>query len=197
MNSSATPGIRRRRAAILAADVVGYSSLMSEDEEGTLAMIKRLRREVIEPKVRKHHGRIFKTTGDGFLIEFSSPAEAVHCAVETQQCLGYESARGPLRALQLRIGINLSDIIVEEDGDVYGDGVNVAARLQRMADPSGICVSARVYDEIRDTLPYSFEDWGEQRVKNIPRPLRVYCFAGMAKRPGGALFSPCALCISA
>src|SRR5829696_2252503 len=119
----------RRLAAILAADVVGFSTLMGQDEEGTLARIKSLRGEVIEPKVNEHHGRVFKTTGDGALVEFSSPVEAVRCAVAIQDTLAFRASQEPSQVLQLRIGINLGDIMIEEDGDVYGDGVNVAARL--------------------------------------------------------------------
>ena len=164
----------RRLAAILAADVVGFSMLMGQDEEGTLARIKSLRREVIEPKVNEHHGRVFKTTGDGLLIEFASPVEAVRCAVGVQEALGCEASQEPSQALQLRIGINLGDIMIEEDGDVYGDGVNVAARLEKLAEPGGISISGKVYEEVRDKLPYSFEDRGKQQVKNIARPVRVY-----------------------
>ena len=169
----------RRLAAILAADVVGFSSLMGQDEEGTLARIKQLRREVIEPKVREHHGRVFKTTGDGLLVEFPSPVEAVRCAAEVQETLASQASQEPFQALQLRIGINLGDIIIEEDGDVYGDGVNVAARLEQLADPGGISISGKVYEEVRDKLPYAFEDRGEQQVKNIARPVRVYALRGL------------------
>src|SRR4051812_48272543 len=133
--------VQRRLAAILTADVVGFSSHMGRDEEGTLARLKRLRRELIEPKIQIHHGRIFKTTGDGFLAEFSSPVEAVRCALEVQDTLAAETAHEPAKALQLRIGVNLGDIIIEEDGDVYGDGVNVAARLEQLAEPGGISIS--------------------------------------------------------
>ena len=168
----------RRLAAILAADVVGFSSLMGQDEEATLARIKDLRREVIEPKVQDHHGRVFKTTGDGFLVEFQSPVEAVRCAVGVQKALASNASEESSQGLQLRIGINLGDIIVEEDGDVYGDGVNVAARLEQLAEPGGIAISGKIYDEVRDKLPYSFEDRGEQEVKNIARPVRVYALRG-------------------
>ena len=164
----------RRLAAILAADVVGFSSLMGKDDEGTLARIKSLRREVVEPKVNEHHGRVFKTTGDGLLVEFSSPVEAVRCAVGIQEALAAQAAQEPSQAIQLRIGINLGDIMIEEDGDVYGDGVNIAARLEQIAEPGGISISGKVYEEVRDKLPYSFEDQGEKQVKNIARPVRVY-----------------------
>ena len=123
----------RRLAAILAADVVGFSALMGRDEEGTLDRIKWLRREVIDPKVRAHHGRVFKATGDGLLVEFPSPVEAVRCAAEVQDVLASEAAQESSQALQLRIGINLGDIIIEEDGDVFGEGVNIAARLEQLA----------------------------------------------------------------
>ena len=169
----------RRLAAILAADVVGFSSLMGQDEEGTLARIKQLRREVVEPKVREHHGRVFKTTGDGLLVEFPSPVEAVRCAVAVQETLASQASQEPSQPLQLRIGINLGDIIIEEDGDVYGDGVNVAARLEQLADPGGISISGKVYEEVRDKLPYAFEDRGEQQVKNIARPVKVYGLRGL------------------
>src|ERR671912_2036909 len=131
----------RRLAAILASDVVSFSTMMEKDEEGTLAKIKALQREVIEPKVAQHHGRIVKTTGDGFLIEFASPVEAVRCATAIQEALKAD----PLR---LRIGINLGDIIIEDDGDVYGDGVNIAARLEQIAEPGGIAVSDEVHRHV-------------------------------------------------
>jgi adenylate cyclase len=165
---------QRRLAAVLAADVVGFSALMGKDEEGTLARIKELRREVLEPKVKAHQGRVVKTTGDGILVEFPSPVEAVRCATEIQECLAATGPRESPKALQLRIGVNLGDIIIEADGDIFGDGVNIAARLEQLADPGGIWVSGKVYEEVRDRLPYSFEDRGEQQVKNITRPVRIY-----------------------
>ncbi len=136
----------RRLAAILAADVVGFSALMEQDEEGTLARIKSLRREVIDPNVKEHHGRVFKATGDGVLVEFASPVEAIRCAVRVQEALAAGGAGEPSSALQLRIGINLGDILIEEDGDVYGDGVNVAARLEQVAEPGGAYISGKVYE---------------------------------------------------
>src|SRR5215471_978989 len=164
----------RRLAAILAADVAGYSRLMGEDEEGTLARLKAIRRELADPKVKEHHGRIVKTTGDGLLLEFASVVDAVRCAVEVQREMAERNADVPPdRRLELRMGINLGDII--KDGrDIYGDGVNVAARLEALAEPGGICVSRVVRDQVRDKLDFAFEDMGEQRVKNIARPLRVY-----------------------
>jgi TolB-like protein/class 3 adenylate cyclase/Flp pilus assembly protein TadD len=164
----------RRLAAILAADVAGYSRLMGEDEEGTLARLKAIRRELADPKIKEHHGRIVKTTGDGLLLEFASVVDAVRCAVEVQRGMAKRNADVPPdRRLELRMGINLGDII--KDGrDIYGDGVNVAARLEALAEPGGICVSRVVRDQVRDKLDFAFEDMGEQQVKNIVRPIRVH-----------------------
>jgi adenylate cyclase len=178
--------VQRRLAAILAADVVGFSTHMGLDEEGTLARIRNLRREVIEPKVSDHQGRVVKTTGDGFLVEFASPVEAVRCAVEVQDLLTAKGSQEPSQALQIRIGINLGDIIIEEDGDIYGDGVNVAARLEQLADPGGICISGKIYEEVRDKVPYGFDDQGEQQVKNIARPVRVYRLSSELQTPTNA-----------
>src|SRR5213595_1818695 len=170
----ATERVERRLAAILAADVAGYSRLMGVDEEGTLARLKALRRELADPKIKEHRGRIVKTTGDGLLVEFASVVDAVRCAVEVQREMAARNAGvSEDKRIQFRIGINLGDII--KDGrDIYGDGVNVAARLEALAEPGGICVSRVVRDQVRDKLAFSFEDAGEQRVKNIARPLRVY-----------------------
>src|SRR6516225_9234950 len=164
----------RRLAAILAADVVGYSRLMGADEEGTLAALKSIRRELGDPKVKEHRGRIVKTTGDGLLIEFASVVDAVRCAVEVQREMAERNADVPPdRRIEFRMGINLGDII--KDGrDIYGDGVNVAARLETLAEPGGICVSRVVRDQVRDKLAFAFEDMGEQQVKNIARPVRVH-----------------------
>ncbi len=166
--------VQRRLAAILAADVAGYSRLMGADEEGTLAALKELRRELADPKIKEHRGRIVKTTGDGLLVEFASVVDAMRCAVEVQHEMAERNAGVPEeRRLQFRIGINIGDII--KDGrDIYGDGVNVAARLEALAEPGGICVNRVVRDQVRDKLDFAFEDAGEQRVKNIARPLRVY-----------------------
>jgi adenylate cyclase len=161
----------RRLAAILAADVVGFSSLMEKDEEGTLVQIKTLQTEIVRPAVERHQGRMVKTTGDGFLVEFASPVEAVRCAISIQETV----AAGPLR---LRIGINLGDIIIEDDGDVYGDGVNVAARLEALCDPCGILLSGKVFDEVEGKIDARFENRGEQQIKNIARPVRVYALGG-------------------
>jgi len=164
----------RRLAAILAADVAGYSRLMGADEEGTLAALKAIRRELSDPKVKEHRGRIVKTTGDGLLIEFASVVDAVRCAVEVQQGMAERNADVPPdRRIELRMGINLGDII--KDGrDIYGDGVNVAARLEALAEPGGICLSAAAHEQVRDKLDLAFDDLGEQQVKNITRPVRTY-----------------------
>jgi adenylate cyclase len=164
----------RRLAAILAADVAGYSRLMGADEEGTHERLKAHRRQLIDPKISEHKGRIVKTTGDGLLVEFASVVDAVRCAAEVQRgMLDREPEATDERQIRFRIGVNLGDIIAE-GGDIFGDGVNVAARLEALAEPGGICVSRTVRDHIRDKLPYPFEDLGEQSVKNIARPVRVY-----------------------
>jgi adenylate cyclase len=166
--------VERKLAAILAADVVGYSRLMGADEEGTLTRLKSLRCAVFDPKIREHHGHIVKTTGDGILVEFPSVVEAVQCAVEVQQATAeYNVEVAREQRLEFRAGINLGDIIIE-GGDIYGDGVNVAARLESLAEPGGVCLSGTVYEHVRDKLPYQFADLGDQRVKNIARPIRVY-----------------------
>jgi adenylate cyclase len=174
----------RRLAAILAADVVGYSRLMGADEEGTLERLKALRRELLDPKITEHQGRIVKTTGDGLLVEFASVVDAVRCAVEVQQAMPERNTGiGPDNRIELRIGINLGDVIVEGD-DLYGDGVNIAARIEALADAGGVLVSNTVYDHVRDRLPFGFDDLGEQQVKNIARPVRVYRVrAASAKSP--------------
>ena len=164
----------RRLAAILAADVAGYSRLMGADEEGTLERLKALRRELSDPKIEEHHGRIVKTTGDGLLVEFASVVDAVRCAVDVQREMAGRNAAVPAeRRIEFRIGINLGDII-SDDNDIYGDGVNVAARLEALAEPGGICVSRVVRDQVRDKLDVAFDDRGEQQVKNIARPVRVF-----------------------
>jgi class 3 adenylate cyclase/tetratricopeptide (TPR) repeat protein len=166
--------VQRRLAAILAADVAGYSRLMGADEEGTLERLKAHRRELVDPKIREHRGRIVKTTGDGMLVEFPSVVDAARCAVEVQRAMIDRNADMPEdKRITLRIGINLGDVIIDGD-DIYGDGVNIAARLEPLAEPGGICISRMVRDQIRDKLPYPFEDMGEQSVKNIARPMRTY-----------------------
>ena len=169
-----TGRVERRLAAILAADIAGYSRLMGIDEEGTLAALKDHRRAVVDPKIAEHRGRIVKTTGDGMLVEFVSVVDAVRCAVDVQRrMLERNAAVAPDRRIQFRVGINVGDII-SDDNDIYGDGVNVAARLEALAEPGGICVSRSVHDQVCDKLDFSFEDMGEQQVKNIARPVRTH-----------------------
>ena len=166
--------VERRLAAVLAADVVGYSRLMEVDEAGTLARLKAVRLELIDPAIAKCKGRIIKTTGDGMLVEFQSVTEALRCAVDFQQRMARRNRDMPAsRTLVYRVGINLGDVIVEES-DISGDGVNVAARLESIADPGGICVSAAVRDQVGDRLDVGYEDLGEQHVKNINRAIRVF-----------------------
>jgi adenylate cyclase len=164
----------RRLTAILAADVAGYSRLMGADEEGTHERLQAHLRELVNPKIAGHRGRTVKNTGDGFLAEFSSVVDAVKCAVEVQRGMMERNvAVSPEKRIEFRIGINLGDVIAEEH-DIFGDGVNVAARLEGLAEPGGICVSRVVRDQVRDKLDFVFEDLGEQQVKNIARPVRVY-----------------------
>jgi adenylate cyclase len=161
--------VERRLAAILAADVAGYSRLIEADEEGTLNRLKALRAEVIDPRIAGHQGRIVKTTG-----EFASVVDALRCAAEMQAALAESNASVPPdRRIGFRIGINVGDIVVE-DGDIFGDGVNVAARLEGLAEPGGICISARVQEDAVGRLDLAFEDMGEQALKNIARPVRAY-----------------------
>src|SRR5579862_255875 len=174
MNASGRERTERRLAAILAADVAGYSRLIGEDEEGTLDRLRVIRAELIDPKIAEHRGRIVKTTGDGLLVEFASVVDALRCASEWQQAMAERTACvTPAQRLQFRIGINVGDIVVE-DGDIFGDGVNVAARLEALAEPGGICVSARVQEDVTGRLDLAFEDLGEQALKNIARAVRVY-----------------------
>jgi adenylate cyclase len=161
--------VQRRLAAILAADVVGYSALMQRAEEATYAEFERLKRELIEPSLSRHEGRLIKTTGDGALAEFASPLAAMRCAVEIQDHLA--SGSSPLR---LRVGLNLGDVIVGQDGDLYGDGINIAVRLEGTADPGGILISEKVYSEVEGKLDVGFEDRGEQQLKNISKPVRAF-----------------------
>jgi adenylate cyclase len=166
--------VERRLAAILAVDVAGYSRLMGEDEEGTLAALRAVRRELGDPKITEHRGRIVKTTGDGLLVEFASVVDAVRCAVEVQREMADRNAAVPAgRRIEFRMGVNVGDIIIE-DGDIFGDGVNIAARLEALAEPGGICISAAAHEQVRDKLDFSFEDMGEQQVKNIARPVRTH-----------------------
>jgi adenylate cyclase len=173
----------RRLTAILAADVAGYSRLMGADEEGTHERLKAHLGELVNPKIEEHRGRVVKNTGDGFLAEFQSVLDAVRCAVEVQREMAECNAGMPSeKRIEFRVGINLGDVIVEEH-DIFGDGVNVAARLEALAEPGGICVSRVVRDQVRDRLDFAFEDLGEQRVKNIARSVRIYRVRDRATPP--------------
>src|SRR6516162_3774763 len=163
-----------RLAAILAADVAGYSRLIGVDEGGTLQALRTIRAELIDPTIAAHNGRLVKTTGDGLLVEFGSVVDALRCATEVQAGMAERNTAVPKeRLIEFRIGINTGDIVVE-DGDIFGDGVNVAARLEALAEPGGICVSARVQEDAVGKLDLAFEDLGEHALKNIARPVRVY-----------------------
>src|SRR3984957_10142443 len=168
-------GSERRLAAVLAADMVGFSRLMEGDETGTLARLRTYRIELIDPVIAKNHGRIIKTTGDGLLVEFHSIVDAVLCAAEIQRRMARRNADvAPEGWMQFRIGINLGDVIVDGN-DIFGDGVNVAARLEMLAEPGGICVSGAVRDQVGQRLEdVEFEDLGDQNVKNIARAIRVF-----------------------
>src|SRR5437763_7811439 len=184
--------VERRLTAILAADVAGYSRLMGEDEAGTRARLRTHRRELIDPQVAEHKGRIVKTTGDGILVEFPSVVEAVACAMAVQRGMEERNSETPERQrIVFRVGINLGDVIVE-DSDIHGDGVNVAARLEGLAEPGGICVSGTVRDHIGDRLDARFDDLGEQSLRNIARPVRVYrvCPADTATTAASVAASP-------
>jgi|SRR5215831_807233 len=171
----------RRLTAILAADVAGYSRLMGADEEGTHERLKGHLRELVNPKIAEQRGRIVKNTGDGFLAEFASVVDAVRCATEIQRGMAERNAGTQAeKRIEFRIGINLGDVIAEEH-DIFGDGVNVAARLEALAEPGRICVSRVVRDQVRDRLNCTFEDMGEQSVKNIARPVRVFALRPEAR----------------
>jgi class 3 adenylate cyclase len=173
----------RKLAAIIAAHVVGYSRLMGARRGGDLGALKRHRREQIDPKIAEHQGRIVKTTGDGLLIEFPSVVEAVQCAVEIQRAMQDRNSDVPTdHRIEFRVGINLGDIIIDGD-DIYGDGVNVAARLEGLTEANGVCVSRVVHDQVRDKLDLAFEDLGERQLKNIARPVRVFRIAVPAITP--------------
>src|SRR6516165_8557426 len=163
----ATTTATRRLAAILVADVVGYSRLIGADEGGTLQALKAIRAQLIDPTIAAHNGRLVKTTGDGLLVEFGSVVDALRCATEVQAGMVERNTAVPAdKRIQFRIGINVGDIVVE-DGDIFGDGVNVAARLEGLAEPGGICISARVQEDAIGKLDLAFEDMGEQALKNI------------------------------
>ena len=169
--------LQRRLAAVLTADVVGYSRLMGFDEVGTLAALKAHRREVVDPAITEHGGRIVKTSGDGILVEFASAVDALTCAMTVQGEMA-ERNEGAVVKINFRIGINIGDIIIDGD-DIFGDGVNVAARVEGECEPGGVCVSSSAFDQVRDKTSFQFDDLGEKSLKNIDRPVRLY-----AVRPG-------------
>jgi adenylate cyclase len=172
--------VERRLAAILAADVAGYSRLMGADEEGTHERLKGHLRQLVNPKIREHRGRIVKNTGDGLLAEFPSVVDAVRCAAEIQRGMIDRNTGVPEHTrISFRIGVNLGDVIVEP-GDIFGDGVNIAARLEALAEPGGICISRTVHDHVADRISYSFEDMGNQSIKNIARPAHIYKMSAAA-----------------
>jgi TolB-like protein/class 3 adenylate cyclase/Tfp pilus assembly protein PilF len=182
--------VERRLAAIVAADVAGYSRLMGSDEEGTLAALKAHRREVMDPTIAEHRGRIVKTTGDGALVEFASAVDAVRCALEIQVAMATRNAPVPEdKRVEFRIGINVGDIITDE-GDIYGDGVNIAARVEALASPGAICVAENAYQQIKGKLALNVSDLGEQQLKNIAQPVRVYSLRLDDVSPGPALALP-------
>ncbi|MGI9520875.1 MAG: adenylate/guanylate cyclase domain-containing protein, partial [Hyphomicrobiaceae bacterium] len=185
-----TKRMRRRLAAVLALDVAGYSRMMAADEAGTLSALLELRKKVVEPELIDHNGRMVKVMGDGALIEFASAVDAVECALEIQERVAANDADLPDdKAIRLRIGVNLGDIIVQQ-GDIYGDGVNVAARLEAVAEPGGICISGTVFDQVNGKLEIGFEDLGLQEVKNIAQPVRVYSVGADAVQSPSAPIAP-------
>jgi adenylate cyclase len=176
--------MERRLAAVLAADVAGYSRLVGADEDGTLARFKAIRADLFDRKIDEHHGRIVHTAGDGLLVEFASVVDALRCAIEVQAGMTERNAAVPAdRRIEWRIGINVGDIVVE-DGDIFGDGVNIADRLEPLAESGGICVSARVQEDAAGKLDVAFVDLGQQQLHNIARPVHVYAIgSGVASRP--------------
>jgi adenylate cyclase len=179
--------MRRRLAAVMAADVVGFAHMMERDEAGTLATLKACRKEMVEPRIVEFGGRIVKLMGDGALIEFASAVSAVECAIAVQDAMTARNASiAEERRVTFRIGINLGDVIVEEDADIYGDGVNVAARLEQLAPPGGVCIAGSVFEQIRDRVDAVFEDLGEQKVKSLTRSIRVWRWLGAAGSQGAA-----------
>ena len=164
----------RRLAAILAADVAGYSRLIGADEGGTLQALKAIRGELIDPTIAAHNGRLVKTTGDGLLVEFSSVVDALRCATEVQAGMAQRNAPTPAdKRIEFRIGLHQGDVVIDDD-DIFGDAVNIAARLEALAEPGGVCVSARVRGDAAGKLDLAFEDMGQQQLKNIARAVRVY-----------------------
>ena len=174
----------RRLTTILAADAAGYSRLVGADEEGTLERLRAIRKDLIDPLIAAHRGRIVKTTGDGLLVEFASVVDAVRSAVEMQRAMADSNAclASDMR-IEFRVGINLGDVVVEDDGDLMGDGVNVAARLEGIAEPGGICLSSAAYDQVRGKIDIAAQDRGQQHLKNIAEPVQVYALAPSPAHP--------------
>jgi len=166
--------VERRLAAVLAADIAGYSRLMGADEEGTLAQLKACRKSLFDPKIAEHRGRIVKTTGDGMLVEFASAVDAARCAVEVQRRMSEQNADVPQgKRIEFRIGIHVGDIIID-DNDIFGDGVNIAARLEGSAEPGGVCISDDAHRQIRGKVDVAYDDMGMQSLKNIVEPMRAW-----------------------
>ena len=186
----ASEPVQRKLAAILAADIVGYSRLTGVDEEGTARRLRELRTELIDPAITSHRGNIFKTTGDGLLIEFSSVVDAIRCTLEVQRQMGAINADiSPERRMEFRVGVHLGDVMAQPDGDLLGDGVNIAARLEGIAEPGGICLSGAAYEQVRDKIDADFVDLGDKALKNIARPVRVFGLdaAAIAALPESAI----------
>jgi adenylate cyclase len=181
--------VERRLAAILAADIAGYSRIMGTDEVGTLAALKAHRRDVVDPAIAAHKGRIVKTTGDGMLVEFASAVDAVTCAVAVQEKMAERTAEGTEPRIQFRMGLNVGDIIID-GGDIFGDGVNVAARVENECEPGGVCLSDDAYRQVRGKTSFAFDDLGEKSLKNIARPVRIYAVRPAAWLGSTAVRSP-------
>ena len=186
-----TGRLERRLAAVLAADVAGYSRLMGADEVGTLDALKAHRREVIDPAIVGHKGRIVKTTGDGMLVEFASAVDAVTCAMAIQEKMA-ERNNGLTPKITFRIGINIGDIIIDGD-DIFGDGVNIAARVENECEPGGVCLSGSAYEQVRGKTVFTFDDVGERLLKNIDRPVRLYAARSGARRGSDVIIRPKAI----
>ena len=186
----------RKLTAVVVADVVGYSRLTAADEEGTIARLRELRSELVDPAVARHRGRIVKTMGDGFLIEFPSVVDAVRSSLEIQHGLGARETGDAFTSIRLRVGIHISDVLVEPDGDLLGDGVNIAARLQEIADPGTVCLSEDAFHQVRNKISAPIVDKGNVELKNIPQPIRVYALQGddeadgTKDMPAGAASAP-------
>ena len=182
----------RKLAAILAADIVGYSLLAGADEDRTLARLRTLRSDLIDPTIAVHHGRVVKRTGDGLIVEFRSVVDAVRCAIEVQSAMVERNAGvAEDRRIEFRVGVHLGDVVEEADGDLMGDGVNIAARLEGLAEPGGLCLSAAAHEQVRDRLKETFVDLGEKALKNIARPVHVYATGSEPARRAAIIGRAC------